>query len=197
MDQYIQPKSESITINRDWLYHWILDEEMMNTVYKFGILSKENLRKQKIPFTRDSSKDVGCNGTEYVSVCKRLERGSYAYQKYIMGNCAFIISPDIEKINTKKVETEVRKKGAFGKWFKPKIVVEEKSIVNYQDEYLVKDRIAFSDIIGLKTPVFVDDDDYQMFLDFLERTKTDLPIIDVEHGRVTNKENVKRYLRRR
>lgn len=196
MYRNIQPKSNSITINRDWLYHWILDEEMMYTVYKFGILSKENLRKQKIPFTRDNEKNVGCNGTEYVSVCKRLERGSFAYQRYIMGNCAFIISPGVEKINTKRVETEVERSGVFGKWFSSKIVVEEKSIVNHPDEYLVKDKISFSDIIGLKIPVFADDDDYEMFLNFLEHTKTDLPIIDVEREFVTNKENVKRYLRR-
>lgn len=186
--------SENIIINRDWLYHWILDEEMMYKVYKFGILSKENLRKQKIAFTRDNKWNVGCNGTEYVSVCKRLERGSFAYQRYIMGKCAFIISPNIEKINTEKIETEVKRNGFFGKWLKPKIVVEEKSIVNHPDEYLVKDKIAFSDIIGLKVPVFADDDDYEMLLNFLENTNTDLPIINVEQGLVTDKEKVKRYL---
>lgn len=40
--------SENITINKDWLYHWILNEEMMYKVYKFGILSKENLRKKRL-----------------------------------------------------------------------------------------------------------------------------------------------------
>lgn len=189
--------SEKITINRDWLYHWILNEEMMYKVYKFGILSKENLRKQKIAFTRDNKENVGCNGTEYVSVCKRLEHGSFAYQRYIMGKCAFIISPDVEKINTEKIEAEVKRNGFFRKWLKPKIVIEEKSIVNYPDEYLVKDKIAFSDIIGLKVPVFADDDDYEMLLNFLENTNTDLPIIDVERGIATDKEKVKRYLQSR
>jgi len=193
---YKDIQSESITINKDWLYHWILDEEMMYSVYQFGILSKENLRKKRIAFTRDNPSNVGCNGIEYISVCKRLERGSFAYQRYIMGNCAFIISPAIEKINTTRIKTEVKRYGIFGKWLKPKIIVKETSVVNHPDEYLVRDRIPFSDIIGLKTPFFADDSDYEMFLNFLENTKIDLPIIDVEHGLITNKEKVKRYLRK-
>lgn len=114
-----------------------------------------------------------------------------------MRNCAFIISPDIEKINTKRIEREVQRNGIFGKWLKPKIVVEEKSVVNHPDEYLVRDRIAFSDIIGLKVPIFADDDNYEMLLNFLENPKTDLPIIDVERGVVTDREKVKRYLQSR
>ncbi len=186
-----------IKINPDWLYHWILDEEMMDKVYRFGILSKENLRKNNIPFIRDNSSNVGCNGTNYISVCKRLERNSFAYYRYIIGKCAFIISPDVEKINTEKIQFEVKRNGVFGKWRKPQIVVEERSIVNTPDEYLVKDQINFQDIIGLKVPFFWGDHDLEMYLDFLETTDTDLPIIDVEHGLVTEKDKIKRYLQDR
>jgi len=192
MYRSIIKSTEPITINCDWLYHWILDEEMMYFVYKFGILSKENLRKHKIAFMRDTPSNVGCNGLKYISVCKRLESESFAYQRYIMGKCAFIISPDVEKINTEKTKIEVKRSGPFGRWLKPKIVVEEKSIVNNPDEYLVKDKIDFSEIIGLKIPIFADADDYKMLLNFLENTNTDLPIIDVEQGRKMSKEKLKK-----
>ena len=185
---------QKVKINPEWLYHWILDEKMMYDVYQFGLLSKENLRKNHIAFARDNKWNVGCNGTQYVSVCKKLERESFAYHRYICCKCAFIISSDIKKINTEKIQYEVKREGILGKWLKPKTIIEEKSIVNNPDEYLVRDKIDFQDIIGLKVPIFFNDTDLEMILDFLENTGTDLPIIDVERSLLTNKEKVKRYL---
>ena len=57
----------------------------------------------------------------------------------------------------------------------------KKSIVNLSDEYLVKDRITFDDIIGLKLPIFYEKENILMLMSFLERIDYDLTIIDIEN----------------
>lgn len=191
MYQEISQAIRKIEINKDWLYHWVIDEEMLYSVHKHGILSKSNLRKNNIYFLRDNSYNVGCNGTEYISVCKKMESNSLAYQRYIRSNMAFIINPNIDKINSVMIEKEIKRNAVIEKFFGTKKMLIEESIVNSPDEFLVKDKISFNDIIGLKLPVFYDEDDISVLIKFLENINHDLPIIDVEQGIEIDKNKIK------
>ena len=182
---------KNIEINEEWLYHWIIDEEMLYSVYSNGILSKSNLRKNNIAFLRDNPSNIGCNGSEYISVCKKIENNSFAYQRYIRGNFAFIINPNIDKINSIITEMEVKRNPIIEIFLGPKKELIEQVIVNTPDEYLVRDIILFKDIIGLKLPCFYEENDILMLLNFLENINYDLPIIDIERKMEIDKIKVK------
>lgn len=182
---------KNIDVSEEWLYHWIIDESMLYSVYRNGILSKSNLRKNNIAFLRDNPSNVGCNGSEYVSVCKKIKNNSFAYQRYIRSNFAFIINPNIDKINSVIIEKEIKRNPIIEIFLDPKKNLIEQSIVNTPDEYLVRDRILFRDIIGLKLPCFYDENDILMLLTFLENINYDLPVIDIERKMEIDKSKVK------
>ena len=188
--------STPIEINPNWLYHWIINKQMLYSVYEYGILSKENLRKHQIPFVRDNNYNPGCNGTNYISVCKKNPKDSFAYDKYIRGASAFIIREDIPKINTLPITEEFPKSKLLKSILGTRTITKQACIVNHRDEYLVKDKINFKDIVGLKLPINYDEEDILQFINFLEQINYYLPIIDIENKLEINQQYFHKKLKR-
>lgn len=185
----------NIEINKNWLYHWLLNKNMLFSVYKNGILSKENLRKKKICFLGENQYNFGCNGENYISVCKKLEQNSVSYNSYIKNSNAFIIREDIPKINSKIICKEKQRSQILKNILGPKIVKQEVSIVNNPDEYLIKDKIDFSDIVGLKLPNFYTEYDVFNLVEFLIQIDCNLPIIDIERQVEIDQCKIKQLMR--
>lgn len=165
---------------------------MLYSVYQYGILSKENLRKNNIPFLRDNESNVRCNGKDYISVCKKLDHNSFSYHKYINTKSAFIIRDDIPKIKRQIEEIKLPRSKILTNILGPKIIKKEICIVNNKDEYLVKDKIGFDDIIGLKLPCYYEETDIFNLINFLIKINYNLPIIDVERHLEINQKKMKR-----
>lgn len=191
----------NIEINPDWLYHAVNSFTIDKIIASGKIKSKRNMKKSKVPFRALNNV---WNGPYYISLVKRMPDlvNNNSYKTYIQDQYALILE-DLDAIKTVH-----KNNNDFWKIISKLPIKKRYSF--WKDEYQVKDFISIDKVVGIKIPCKGDavwtrlcygyENEAERIDDFLEKMDSvngDFPFIDVEAGKMIDKDHVKEYILKR
>jgi len=189
----------NIEINPDFLYHRVTELTIDRIILDGKISAKKYITG---PVPEDRGKHT-FNGTRYISLAKHLpEVCSYesSYREFIAGQYAFVID-DIDAIETKFVEAN------FDYYRILSRLPINKRYSAWRDEYQVRDSIPLDKVIGIKIPNkgYVhsrrcasypkETRGIDMFLEKMESVGGNFSFIDIEEGKLIEKNKIKEYIK--
>ncbi len=187
---------KDIEINPDWFYHRLKEEDFDKVILSGGLYSKRKLGRKE-------NKNLSLNGKDFISLSKRIaikegtSTSDYSYSYYIDWHFGYVIE-GVDAIKTRYIKSYQ----SFHTFLKNLPVNRRYSL--FYDEYQVRNEISLDKIKGIKIPdlksYFVDLEYSEMVLESLLE-KMDLvgrafPFIDVEEGKLIEKEKIKEYIKK-
>lgn len=186
----------NIEINPDWYYHRVtadtIDKIILSGSIKPRILTdKNNIIRYETTW----------NGQFYISLSKNLSEIYYnsSYKNFIDGQYAFVID-NIDAIKCVHIDNESELYKIISK------LPIKKRYSCWKDEYQVKGEIPFDKIVGIKLPnkksfwsrdcigYLEEDLGITAFLEKFNAVDVDLSFIDLEEGKIIDKDQIKEYI---
>ena len=185
---------QKIDINEEWFYHRFSSVKLKKIMKSGGLKARKHLSR----VDKRSATNGTWNGNHYISLAKRLEGDQTSFKRYIEGEFAFIIDPNLDAIKAK-----VKDLDSFYEMI-AKLPI-RKRFAGREGEYQVKGQIPIDKIVGIKIPsgerFFWDtypkdhnEKELDKILEILDEYNSDLPFIDVERGQIVSRDEIKDYL---
>lgn len=187
---------KNIHINPDWYYHNVTPWTIDKIILSGSIKCKKLIEKDSF-----SNRESTWNGGHYISLAKNLSEIYYdsSYKNFIDSQYAFVIE-GIDTIKCTQIENNSSLYRIISK------IPMKKRYSCWKDEYQVNGVISFDKIIGIKIPnrcAFLSDycDNYSvedlginLFLTKMNSVGGNFPFIDVEKGKIIDKDEIKEYI---
>ena len=186
----------NIKINPEWYYHRVTVDTIDKTILSGSIKPRLLTDKNSI-----INFETTWNGQFYVSLAKNLSEIYYdsSYKNFIDGQYAFVID-NIDAVKCVHIDNESELYKIICK------MPLKKRYSCWRDEYQVKGEIPLDKIIGIKIPnkkalwsrycigYLEEDLGISSFLRKFNAVGSNLPFIDLEAGKIIDKDNIKEYI---